>query len=206
MKKKVYHHDADYIAYLLEKDPKLEKLFQSKKEIVVHIEDDYFISLANTIIAQQLSAKVAGILTQRFIQFFNENPTPEAVLNTDDDALRQLGLSYQKIKYMKSLSEAFLTKAVHFDHVSEMSDNEVIEMLIQVKGIGVWSAQMFLIFSLGREDVFSVLDLGLRNAVKNIYDNPDLTPKEIELASERWSPYRSIVSHFLWHVWDFESK
>ncbi|OHE27133.1 MAG: hypothetical protein A2Y43_00305 [Tenericutes bacterium GWA2_38_26] len=75
-------------------------------------------------------------------------------------------------------------------------------MLIKIKGIGVWSAQMFLMFSLGREDVFSVLDLGLRNAVKKIYNNPDLTHDEIEKISENWVPYRSIVSHFLWHAWD----
>lgn len=206
MEKKIYHHDADYIAYLIEKDPKLEKLFLTKKEIIVHVDDDYFNALANTIIAQQLSSKVASILTERFRNFFEQKPTPEDILKTDDEALRALGLSYQKIKYIKSLSEALLSKTVHFDDITELSDNEVIEMLIQIKGIGVWSAQMFLIFSLGREDVFSVLDLGLRNALKRIYDNPDLTPQEIEQASEKWSPYRSIVSHFLWHAWDFESK
>jgi len=206
LKKKVYQQDADYIKYLIEQDPKLEKLFQRKKEIIVNVDDDYFVSLANTIIAQQLSSKVASVISKRFFDYFNQEVTPENILNTEDEALRNLGLSYQKITYIKSLSHAVISKAVTFENMHKMTDEEIIEMLVQIKGIGVWSAQMFLIFSLGREDVFSVLDLGLRNAVKIIYENDNLTPKDIESISEKWAPYRSIVSHFLWHAWDFESK
>lgn len=85
-----------------------------------------------------------------------------------------------------------------------MTDEEIINMLVRIKGIGIWSAQMFLMFSLGREDVFSVLDLGLRNAAKKIYNQPELTNEQIELMSQNWKPYRSVVSHYLWHAWDSE--
>jgi DNA-3-methyladenine glycosylase II len=202
MKTIVYSNDTPITHYLIEKDSKLSKLFQRKKQILVTLSDDYFLSLVHTIIAQQLSSKVASVISKRLTEFYQEHITPAMILATDDDKLRPLGLSHQKIKYLKSLAECLETGKVHFNDMDTMSDQEVINMLIQIKGIGIWTAQMFLMFSLGREDVFSVLDLGLRNVVKDLYENQALTNQQIETISLQWAPYRSIVSHFLWHAYD----
>jgi len=202
MKQLKYNKNSKEIEYLLEKDASLNLLFSLKDEIVVNIDDNYFLSLAGIIIAQQLSSKVASVIFKRLETLFQYNVTAQKILDVKDEELRAIGLSYQKIKYLRSLSECHIQKIVDLSNMNHLSNQEIIDMLIQIKGIGVWSAQMFLMFSLGREDVFSVLDLGLRNAVKKVYNNPDLSREEIEKMSENWIPYRSVVSHFLWHAWD----
>lgn len=199
-----YHRESDIIKQLLEKDPLLKDLFVHKESVTVRISDRYFESLIDTIIAQQLSGKVASVISKRFFDYFEGEVTPALLIETSDEHLRSLGLSYQKIKYLKSLADCILTQKVDLSHLDHMTDQEVIDMLVQIKGIGVWTAQMFLMFSLGREDVFSVGDLGLRHAVKKLYQNPDLTHEAIEKIAEKWTPYRSIVSHFLWHAYDGE--
>ena len=204
MKVLTYHQHSDITSYLVSRDERLHDLFKLKDEIKVHINDRYYEALVDAIIAQQLSSKVAFVISNRVYEFLKQDVTPEHILSTSDEGLRQCGLSYQKISYLKSLAQCISEGKVSFDGIDQKTDQEVIDMLIQVKGIGVWTAQMFLIFSLGREDVFSVGDLGLRNAVKKIYQNPELSHQDIEKIAERWSPYRSVVSHFLWHAWDFE--
>jgi len=204
MKILTYHQHSDVTSYLIGKDERLHELFKRKAEIIVHINDRYYEALVDAIIAQQLSSKVAFVISKRVYEFLKQDVTPEHILSTSDEDLRQCGLSYQKISYLKSLAQCLIEGKVSFDGIDQKTDQEVIDMLIQVKGIGVWTAQMFLIFSLGREDVFSVGDLGLRNAVKKIYQNPELSHQDIEKIAENWSPYRSVVSHFLWHAWDFE--
>lgn len=199
-----YHRESDIIKQLLNQDPTLHALFVNKESISVRVSDRYFESLIDTIIAQQLSGKVATVISKRFFDYFQGHVTPNDLMNTPDEQLRTLGLSFQKIKYLKSLAECIITHKVDLEHLYHLTDQEVIDMLIQIKGIGVWTAQMFLIFSLGREDIFSVGDLGLRNAVKKLYNNPELTHEAIEKIAEKWSPYRSVVSHFLWHAWDGE--
>lgn len=202
----VITNDSEKIKYLIQKDPKLETLFSRIKAIDVHLSDDYFVSLVSTITAQQLSSKVASVIYQRLRDLLHEDITAEKIMQADESSLRSIGLSYQKIKYLKSLAEHIIDKKVIFDYLHLQTDEQIIEMLIQIKGIGVWSAHMFLMFSLGREDIFSELDLGLRNAVKRLYQNDQLTIQEIKTISEKWSPYRSIVSHYLWHAWDFDTK
>lgn len=202
MKKMTYHRDSIEIKTLIEKDPKLKQLFDLKSEIVVEIDDQYFVSLVGTIIAQQLSSKVARVLLNRLNTYCQNEITPEKIQDMLPETMRSMGLSYQKQSYLKSLAQSMLNQTVRFDRIHEMDNQQVIDMLTSIKGIGVWSAEMFLMFSLGREDVFSVGDLGLRNAVKKLYEMPDLTHKEILKLSESWQPYRSIVSHYLWHAWD----
>jgi len=202
MKQLRYNKSSEEIKYLLDKDASLDFLFSLKDEIVVNIDDNYFLSLAGIIIAQQLSSKVANVIFKRLENMFHQAVTAQKILDSKDEDLRSIGLSHQKIKYLRSLAECHAQKIIDLSDLNHLSNQEIIDMLIKIKGIGVWSAQMFLMFSLGREDVFSVLDLGLRNAVKKIYNNPDLTHDEIEKISENWVPYRSIVSHFLWHAWD----
>src|SRR3989339_76370 len=204
MKVLTYHKDSPITQYLIQKDPLLKDLFAKKDVIYVRVSDDYFVSLVDTIIAQQLSSKVAQVISKRVFAYFDEVITPQKIMDATEESLRPLGLSFQKIKYLKSLADCIIQGKVDLSNLESKSDQEIIDMFIQVKGIGVWTAQMFLMFSLGREDVFSVLDLGLRNAVKRIYQNQEFSHQEIEQLAENWAPYRSVVSHFLWHAWDSE--
>lgn len=204
MKKLRYTLESKEVKYLIQKDPSLLHLFSKKAEIIVNIDDDYFVSLVGIIVAQQLSGKVAQVIYQRLSDLLNQEINAQKIMDTSDEHFRSVGLSSQKTKYIKSLSECYLNEIIDLTHLELMTNEEIIEMLVKIKGIGVWSAQMFLMFSLGREDVFSVLDLGLRNAAKKIYNQPELTNEQIEAISENWKPYRSIVSHYLWHAWDSE--
>jgi DNA-3-methyladenine glycosylase II len=202
MKRLIYRNDSDQILALIKKDYMLEALFMNKEEVIVVIQDNYFLSLVEIIIAQQLSTKVASIILNRLKALFTHGLNPADLLELSDDALRAVGLSYQKIKYLKSLSLFFLTNLNIKEEFETMDNQTIINKLIEINGIGIWSAEMFLIFSLAREDVFSVSDLGLRNAVKKLYQNQELSNDEITKISLKWAPYRSIVSHFLWHAWD----
>ncbi len=202
MKQLKYDSHSSEVQYLVKKDLKLKELFSKIDEVIVNISDDYFDSLVGTIVAQQLSGKVARVIYKRVSDLFDNEITANKVLSASEESMRSVGLSYQKIKYLKSLSECYLNQIIDLNHLDLMTNDEISDMLIKIKGIGPWSAQMFLMFSLGREDVFSTLDLGLRNAVKKLYQNQELTNQEIDLISENWKPYRSIVAHYLWHVSD----
>lgn len=198
----IFKNNSKEALFLIDKDSNLKTLFQNKSEIKVKVSKDYYPSLVQTIIAQQLSTRVADIIYKRLFELLDHHLDPQRILNTPDDQLREIGLSRPKIKYLKSLATHIDNKEISFEKFDSMSDQEIIDQLIEVKGIGIWTAQMFLMFSMGRKDVFSTLDLGLRNALKKLLNRPDMTLKEIEIYSQRWIPYRSFVSHYLWHSWD----
>ena len=154
-------------------------------------------------ISQQLSTKAADTIRNRFKALYSPDrfPKPERILETPNETLRATGMSSGKVSFVKDLAAKMRDGALKFDRVAKMSDDEVIEMLTQVKGIGVWTAHMFLIFSLGRMDVLPVGDLGIRRAIERLYEFDHLpTAEEIEqVAEERgWRPYCSIASWFLW--------
>lgn len=161
---------------------------------------DYFFDLADAIISQQLSIKAAATILKRFVALFPaEKVTPEAVLAVDTEVMRGAGLSYAKIKYIKDLAEKTLASGIVFEQFSLMTDEEIIEELMKVKGIGRWTAEMFLMFTLQRPDVFSYGDLGLRNAMKKLYSfASEPTKEEAEKIAENWKPYRTIASRYLW--------
>jgi DNA-3-methyladenine glycosylase II len=202
MKILTYTNDSEPILYLTLKDPMLKELFTHKKEIQVTLSTHYFEALIEAIISQQLSINVARIITLRLYELLEHSILPEKILSIPIERLKEIGLSKQKIAYIHSLSTFYQQNQNQFCQMDCLSNEEVISFLTKVKGIGQWTAEMFLMFSLGREDVFSVGDLGLRNALKKLYDNPHLTHEEILKISENWSPYRSIVAHYLWHAWD----
>ncbi|BCR36311.1 DNA-3-methyladenine glycosylase family protein [Mariniplasma anaerobium] len=197
-----FKNNSKEVVFLIDKDPNLKSLFENKSEIKVKVSVDYYQSLVQTIIAQQLSTRVADIIYNRLLELLNNQIDPFNILNTSDDQLRDIGLSRPKIKYLKSLAKHIDDKEILFEKFDSMTDEEIINQLTEVKGIGIWTAQMFLMFSMGRKDVFSTLDLGLRNALKQLLNRPEMTHKEIEAYSQKWIPYRSYVSHFLWHSWD----
>lgn len=161
---------------------------------------NYFVSLIESIVSQQLSVKVADVIYARFENLFPEKHiTPENVLEIDKEVMRNVGMSYGKITYVQSLARHVIDSPLLFEKFDEMADEDIVAELIKVKGIGQWTAEMFLIFTMGREDVFSYGDLGLKNALRNLYgftDRPTL--EEANEITEQWRPYRSYGSRYLW--------
>jgi DNA-3-methyladenine glycosylase II len=163
---------------------------------------DYFVLLCQAIIAQQISNAAAASITKRFKALYNK-PTPAAVLRSSDDELRSAGVSPQKQRYLRSLAQHFTDNTITPAKFSKMSNEDIIEELVQVKGIGRWTAEMFLMFSLARPDVFAYDDLGLRKNIYRFYFNGREVSKERVLALTRaWAPYRSVASWYLWAASD----
>jgi DNA-3-methyladenine glycosylase II len=166
---------------------------------------DHFSALVRAITGQQLSTKAASTIYARLAALMPEGVTPEALSALTDAELRGVGMSRQKITYFRDLCDKALTNVVPLDALETMSDDEVIKALTAVKGIGRWSAEMFLMFRLHRPDVLPVDDLGIVNAVKNVYrlrKRPDAD--RIRKIGEAWRPYRSVASWYLWRSLDNE--
>lgn len=160
----------------------------------------YFESLCVSIINQQLSGKAADAIEQKFRNLFGGKfPKPEAVLKKSDARLRAAGLSFPKIAYIKSLAKLIQQGKIKFNKFSKLDDEQIIGQLIQVKGIGRWTAEMFLMFCLNRPDVFSHGDLGLRTAIKKLYKlDRDRHSKKYHALVESWKPYRTAAARYLW--------
>lgn len=164
----------------------------------------HFHDLVRSIVFQQLSGRAAGTIHARFTALFpRRHVTPERLLALSDESLRGAGLSRQKIGYLRDLARKVHTGAVPLDRVRHMSDEAIIEHLIQVKGVGTWTAQMFLMFKLGRPDVLPVLDLGIQNAVRRAYGlRRRATPEDVRRVGAVWSPYSTVACWYLWRSVD----
>jgi len=163
-------------------------------------EGTHFQALVRSIVFQQLSGKAAATILSRFNGLYPDNtPSPEAVLATSDAQLRAVGLSRQKIGYMRDLASKVTQGTLPLDAVDSMDDDDLIAHLVQVKGIGRWTAQMFLMFRLDRRDVLPELDLGIQNAIKRAYRKRKRpTPKDVRKLGAKWSPHSSVASWYLW--------
>ncbi len=161
----------------------------------------YFVSLCREIIGQQLSGRVADVLCDRFMKLFPKlKVTPHEVSVLSEETLRNTGMSWSKARFIKDLAQKVMIREVKLDHLHTMSDEDVVQELMKVKGIGPWTAEMFLMFSLGREDIFSHGDLGLRRAIQKLYHfKKEPTRKQIEKISRKWSPYRTYACRILWN-------
>jgi DNA-3-methyladenine glycosylase II len=163
---------------------------------------DHYGALVHTIVGQQLSTKaVRAIYTRLTDRFGGRNPTPEEVLADDPEELRvAAGLSHAKVGFLRSLAEHVLDGSLELGKLGRLSDDAVIAELVAVKGIGVWSAHMFLMFHLMRPDILPVGDLGIRRAMMVAYGLPELpAPAEMEKIAEPWRPHRTLASEFLWN-------
>lgn len=178
----------------LREDPELAELIDKHGRIDLFHSADLYQQLVCMIIEQQLSTASARAIQNRFFKRFKV--TPEAIINIDDKQLKNVGLSRQKVEYIKNTAERFIEDNLDREKFAEMTDREVIEELTQIKGIGEWTAEMFLMFGLGRKDVFSTGDLILRNAMEELYGISDR--KEMRQKAEDWKPYRTIASLYLW--------
>jgi len=163
-------------------------------------EGTHYEARVRSIVFQQLSGKAARTIHDRFRALYPRNrPRPELVLETDDATLRGAGLSRQKIGYLRDLSARVADGSLPLAHLGRLPDDAIIEHLVQVKGIGRWTVQMFLMFRLGRPDVLPELDLGVQNAIQRAYKlRKRPTPKDVLRIGEPWRPYASVASWYLW--------
>ncbi len=165
-----------------------------------------FANLAESIVYQQLNGKAAATIFERFAKLAGEPLTPEGILKLSDEQLRGVGLSKQKSAYLKDLAAKTTAGLLDFARLPELSDDEVIQHLTQVKGIGVWTAHMFLMFSLGRQNVLPVGDYGVQTAIKKHYKKRKLPkPKDMEKIARAWEPYRSVACWYMWRSLDIKT-
>lgn len=199
MYKKIFI-DKNEIETLKRKDPKMAMLIDSVGDINREYIPDPFIALVNSIVFQQLAYKSAISIWNRFEGFIGEI-TPENILNTRTEDLRNCGLSKTKIRYIRNIAEATLNNQIDFNDFNRLSDEDIIELLTKIKGVGVWTAEMFLIFSLNRKNVMSYKDLGLRKGLQWLYSmKEEPTEKQFEKFKNRFSPYNTLASFYLWEI------
>ena len=173
-------------------------------ELVGKIDRDYipnpFITLINSIIFQQVAYKAAITIWNRFEDLVKDI-TPEKVLSISHDSLRKCGLSGTKINYIQSISQAVINRDIELENIDKLGNEEIIKNLIKIKGIGEWTAEMFLIFSLNRKDILSYKDLGIRKGIQWLYHmNNEPTKDEFARLKEKYSPYNTVAAFYLWEI------
>ena len=196
--------DIDLALEKLNKDDKMRKFIKYYERPYFKPKNDYFQSLMHSIVFQQLSGKVANIIYQRLIDLLpGSRITPKKILILSNDSMRRAGLSLQKINYIKNLANYFDNNIFNSSKVEKMSNEEISLELIKIKGIGQWTVDMFLMFSLNRSDVMPYSDLGIQKGMKIVFDLKDLPKKnEMKFFSEKWKPYRTIACWYLWKIAD----
>ncbi|TAG87561.1 MAG: DNA-3-methyladenine glycosylase 2 family protein [Bacteroidetes bacterium] len=198
------------ITQLLKKDTILSQILHLDIEIdennTWYSDKNIFTSLVRAIIYQQLSAKVASVIHQRLINLLENQLTPPKIIETEDEAYKNIGISRQKILYLRNLAEFSQKNNIDFDYIDTFSDDEIIKYLTQIKGIGIWTVQMLLMFDFKRLDIFPVLDIAIQNAIVNLYALEEKKGKimlnNITKIAENWKPYRTIACLYLWAIKD----
>jgi DNA-3-methyladenine glycosylase II len=189
----------------LKKDVKMNALILKYDKPKFHKSSNYFYELSKYIIFQQLSGKSASAIHNRFLTVFNNKPNPKEILQTKNIFLNRIGLSKQKIDYLKQLSKYFLKKGSVVDF-ELLNDMQVYDELIQIKGIGQWTIDMFLMFALYRTNILPVNDLGIKKGFKILFNLKELpTNNDMIEKSIAWEPYRTIASLYLWQIIDEDS-
>lgn len=195
----------------LKKDPILKKVIENSLEIKPSLEFDLYHYLLDSIVSQQLSVKVADIIFNRVLDLFPDRyPEAKQLIALDDEILRKAGLSYRKVSYLKNVAVFSLDHSFDFEFLQKMTDEEIINYFISIKGVGKWTVQMLLMFPMDRADVFPIDDLGIQTNMKNLYGlvsdkkiPNSLSKKELKVALEKiatnWKPYRTLASKLIWN-------
>lgn len=193
--------------YLSKADPVLAPIVAVAGPAAIVPNKEYYKALVESIISQQLSVKAAATISKRFTDLFKSDgfPEPGKILEQDIETLRSVGLSRQKATYIQDLAVKVIEGTVQFDHLDRLTNEEVIKELTSIKGVGVWTVHMFLMFCMGRMDVLPTGDLGIKNGIYSLYHLEDKpTPEQMEtIANENnWHPYESVASWYVWHSLD----
>jgi DNA-3-methyladenine glycosylase II len=197
-----------YIAHL-SKDKKLKKVIDARGEIPLRKKKNIPLRLCASIMSQQLSVKVAEVIYRRFLELYGKKePTPQQIADTPHEVLRGIGLSNAKVNYVKNVAAFAIENDMSEKKLSKMTDEEVIQYLIPIKGVGRWTVEMLLIFTLGREDVFAPDDFGIQTFMINNFKLDSSDKKQFRedmlRISKRWSPYRSFACLHMWNWKDRE--
>ncbi len=193
----------------LSKDKRLKKAIIKTGPVKLRKQKNVFMSLCGAIMSQQLSTRVAQVIHKRFLNLFDgREPQPEEVLDLTHETLRGIGLSNAKATYVQNVARFAIEKGMTISKLEKMSNDEVIEYLTEIKGVGRWTVEMLLMFTLGREDVFAVDDLGIQQAIISLYEIKHKDRKKIKkkmlAISETWAPYRTYACIYLWRWKDVE--
>jgi DNA-3-methyladenine glycosylase II len=192
----------DYLLHL-QKDKKLAKILTTPLPLL-QMRQNVPLRLMASIVSQQLSTKVAKVIYKRFLEIFGgEEPEPKQVLETSFETLRGIGLSNAKVNYVQNVARFCLEHEITDTTLLSLNNEEIIDLLSQIKGVGKWTVEMLLMFTLGREDVFAVDDLGIQQAMTKVYkipaeDKKAVKEKMLKIAS-KWSPYRTYACMHLWN-------
>jgi len=194
------------INHLKKCDPVLRAIIERVGPFRMEYGEPQFSSLAEAIVYQQLNGKAAETIFKRFAALAGDPVTPEGILKLSEEQLRGVGLSKQKSAYLRDLAQKTAEGILDFSKLPELPDEEVIEHLTQVKGIGLWTAHMFLIFSLRRLNVLPTGDYGVQMALKRHYRKRKLPkPKDMEKIARAWEPYRSMACWYMWRSLDIKT-
>lgn len=194
------------ILHLKKADPVLCAIIERVGPYRMEYGEPTFHSLAESILYQQLNGKAAVVIFNRFTEAAGDPVTPEGILKLSDAQMRAIGLSKQKTAYLRDLAQKTKDGLLNFERLADLSNEEVIEHLTQVKGIGVWTAHMFLMFTLKRPDILPTGDYGIQAAMKKHYRKRKWPkPKDMEKIAKSWAPYRSVACWYLWRSLDIKT-
>lgn len=188
------------IAHLKKKDPKLGAFIDAAGPVTRIINPDLFSSLAGSLVSQQISTSAAEAIYGRLENLCLGNISPEIISELDVMDIKSCGLSLRKAEYIKSAAEAVLSGRLSLDALPSLSDKEIITLLSSLKGVGPWTAEMLMIFSLCRPNILSFGDLGIQNGIKKIYGWKTISKRRMEMLYKRYSPYATTASLYLWHA------
>lgn len=197
------------LQHLSKNDKVMSRIIKKISKCNLTAHRKYYQFLLKTIIGQQLSIYAAASIHKKFLGYFNNDPLPEKIVETEDEKLRSLGLSFAKIKYVKDLSLKIINKEISFQGFKNKTDEEITGELTKVKGIGLWTVHMFLIFCMGRLNILPVGDLGIKKAIMLNYGLKKMPDeKKIKKIAEKnnWSPYNSVAAWYMWRSLEMEPE
>ena len=193
----VFKYGEEEINYLKKKDKKLSEAIDRIGKIERRIIPDLFAALVNSIIGQQISSRAADTVWNRLLTLVGDIK-PETIIGTDINDIQKCGMTVRKAAYIKNISESVYSGELKIDELNNLSDEDIIKKLSSLNGIGVWTAEMLMIFSMERPDIVSWGDLAIRRGMCNLYHHKELTKKQFERYKKRYSPYGSVASLYLW--------
>lgn len=189
------------VRFITNSDPLMKKMITFIGDIEIPLRTDYLSSIVRSIIGQQISVSAASAIYERLLKLLGGSVTVEGLLAKSEEELKQVGLTTRKAEYVNDLAEKIAANELDLNHIAEYSDESIMEQLINVKGIGKWTAEMFLLLSLGRGDVLAVDDVGIQRAAEWLYGVDKSERRSILVEkSPLWKPYRSVVSFYLWEA------
>jgi len=202
----MFKWNADDAYKVLKRDPVMKKIIQATGKLTFGKQTDVYYSMLRSIASQQLSVKAADTIFNRFLDLFpDRDPVPTKVVKIDIEKLRASGLSYSKSQYLKNIALFSKTHGLDYRILNKLSDQDLIDYLTQIKGVGRWTAEMILMFTMNRPDVLPVDDLGIRNSIRHHYKLSGEGKKlvvQMEEVSQLWKPYRTLACKHLWRYKD----